>query len=393
MSAISRYIVRTTFGAFVLVVASLTAIVWITQALRELDIVTHQGQGILAFVGITALVIPSLALVIMPIALIVAMAFTLNRLNSDSEIVVMNAAGMSPWRVFAPFLLVAVVVALTVAVVGAYLAPKGLREMRTQLTKVRADMIANLLQPGRFASVDRQLLTIHVRERRSNGELLGLFIDDRRDPEERATFTAEQGRVIEDEDGTFLVLMRGSAQRIDARQQDPAIVLFDRYAFDLTPLANLQSRPKHGVPERYFWELLWPDPADAVLKADPGRRWRELHERLSAPLYPLVFAIIGFAILGAPRTSRQSRGFSIAVVIAAVLAIRLGAFALTVFSMRAPLMIVGLYLLLALAAAVGLRIIARGAIVEPPASMLGLGDALASRLGRLRGAAAPGAAA
>jgi len=390
MSAISRYIVRTTFGAFVLVVASLTAIVWITQALRELDIVTHQGQGILAFVGITALVIPSLALVIMPIALIVAMAFTLNRLNSDSEIVVMNAAGMSPWRVFAPFLLVGVVVALMVAVVSAYLAPKGLREMRTQLTKVRADMIANLLQPGRFASVDRQLLTIHVRERRANGELLGLFIDDRRDPEERATFTAEQGQVVEDENGTFLVLIRGSAQRMDVRQQDPAIVLFDRYAFDLTPLANLQSRPSHGVPERYLWELLWPDPGDPLL-SDPGRRWRELHERLSAPLYPLVFAIIGFAILGAPRTSRQSRGFSIAVVIAAVLAIRLGAFALIVFSMRAPFMIAALYLLLAGVSALGLRIIARGAIVEPPVFLLNLGETLASRLARFRGAAAPGA--
>lgn len=380
MNAINRYIVRTTFGAFVLIVTSLTGIVWITHALREIDIVTNQGQSVLAFAGITALVIPSLALVVMPIALIIAIGHTLNRLNTDSEIVVMNASGMSPWRVFAPFLTVGIMASVIVASVSAYIAPKCLREMRAQLTKVRADLIANLMQPGRFTSVDRQLLTFHVRERRANGELLGLFIDDRRNPDERATFLAEQGQVIEDQHGTFLVLARGSAQRIDAKQQEPAVVLFDRYAFDLTPFTTAEARVQLSIPERYLWELIWPSPDDAVLKADPNRRWRELHERLTAPLYPIVFTIIGFAILGAPRTNRQSRGFSIALTIVTVTAIRLIGFALVVFSTRTPALIAGLYAMLAALSLGGLWIIARGAILEPPNFIVNLADTMQARL-------------
>src|SRR6202163_2675463 len=97
MGSIGRYIFRTTFGAFLVVLVSLTAVIWVTQALRDFDLMTNQGQTILVFVGITGLIIPLLILVIAPIALVIAAAHTLNKLSTDSEIIVMNAAGISPW--------------------------------------------------------------------------------------------------------------------------------------------------------------------------------------------------------------------------------------------------------------------------------------------------------
>ncbi len=114
MGSISRYIFRTTFGAFVIVLVSLTAVIWVTQALRDIDLMTSQGQTILVFVGITGLIIPLLVLVIAPIALMIAVAHVLNKLSTDSEIIVMNAAGMSPWFLFRAFMAVAIVVSLFV---------------------------------------------------------------------------------------------------------------------------------------------------------------------------------------------------------------------------------------------------------------------------------------
>ena len=80
MGSIGRYIFRTTFGAFLLVLVSLTAVIWVTQALRDIDLMTSQGQTILVFVGITGLIIPLLVLVIAPIALVIAVAHVLNKL-------------------------------------------------------------------------------------------------------------------------------------------------------------------------------------------------------------------------------------------------------------------------------------------------------------------------
>src|ERR1700751_2973846 len=145
MGRIDRYIFRTSFGAFALILLSLTAVIWVTQALRDIDLINGQGQTILVFVGLTGLFVPLLVLVIAPVALMIAIAYTINKLNTDSEIVVLNAAGMAPWRMFRPFLLVASVVAVLVAGLAAYGAPWGMRELRDWATKVRPDVVANIV--------------------------------------------------------------------------------------------------------------------------------------------------------------------------------------------------------------------------------------------------------
>jgi lipopolysaccharide export system permease protein len=119
MGSISRYIFRTTLGAVLVVLVSLTAVIWVTQALRDIDIMTSQGQTLLVFIGVTGLIIPLLVLVIAPIALLIAVAHVLNKMSNDSEIIVMNAAGMSPWILFRAFMAAAIVVSLLVCLITA----------------------------------------------------------------------------------------------------------------------------------------------------------------------------------------------------------------------------------------------------------------------------------
>src|SRR5882672_7670419 len=184
MGSISRYIFRTTFGAFLVVLVSLTAVIWVTQALRDIDLMTNQGQTILVFVGLTGLIIPLLVLVIAPIALVIAVAHMLNKLSTDSEIIVMNSAGMSPWLLFRGFLTVAVIVSIGVSALSAYFAPKGLRMLGEWLAAVQANVMTSIVQPGRFTSL-QQGVTFYMRERRPDGQLQGIFIDDQRNPAER----------------------------------------------------------------------------------------------------------------------------------------------------------------------------------------------------------------
>src|ERR1700754_4938411 len=203
MGSIDRYIFRTTLTSFAMVLVSLTGVIWITQALRGIDLMTSQGQTILTFLGITSLVIPSLVNIIAPIALMIAISHTLNKLATDSEIIVMNAAGMSPFRLFRPFVYATAVVAVMVAFIAAYLAPDGLRRIKQWDADITADVLTNILQPGRFAQLD-QNLTIRIRERKPGGLLAGIFVDDRRDPKERVTIVADHGTVLKNDGGFFL---------------------------------------------------------------------------------------------------------------------------------------------------------------------------------------------
>jgi len=368
MGSIDKYIFRTTLASFALVLVSLTGVIWITQALRGIDLMTSQGQTILTFLGITSLVIPALVLIISPIALMIAISHTLNKLATDSEIIVMNAAGLSPIRLFRPFLFATFVVALLVSFIAAYLAPEGLRRINQWDAEITADVLTNILQPGRFAQLDANL-TIRIRERQPGGLLKGIFIDDRRDPKERVSIVADHGTVVKNEGGSFLILEDGNLERFEVGKRDPALVAFGRYGFDMSKF-NQKHDVSLGIRERYLWELLAPDDADPMYQQLPGQFRAELHDRFMSPIYPFAFAALTFAFLGAPRTTRQSRNFSIGGSILAVFGLRMVGFACSVMTVKSPLAALVQYLALFSAIGISLWIIIAGIVIEPPAGLI-----------------------
>jgi lipopolysaccharide export system permease protein len=362
MGSIDRYIFRTIFGAFVLILFNLTAVIWITQILKQIDLITNQGQTILVFLRITGLLVPILMLVIAPIAIMIAVCYALIKLNGDSELVVMNAAGMAPRRVYRPVLVACIFVAVFVGFISAYLAPLLQRQMNEAISKVRTDVVANIVRPGAFTPVERGLI-FHIRDRISENQFRGIFIDDSRNAAERATIVAEYGQIVQRKEGTFLVMRDGNVERRRPKERDPTIVVFDQYAFDLTRLAPAPE-VQIGLREKYVWELLFPRPNDVALTNSPGQFRVELHDRLIAPLYPLAFGVIAFAVLGFPRTTRQSRAVSLVAVIAGVAALRLGGFAAMVVAVNFPPALIGLYVVIALTFGFGGFLIWRGRPLE-----------------------------
>jgi len=361
MGSISRYFFRITFGAFLVVLITLTAVMWVLQALREIDLVTTQGQTIFVFIGITSLIIPYLIMTIAPVALLIAVVHVLNKLSTDSEIIVMNAAGMSPWLLLRAFMSVALVVSLIVGVIAAYFGPKGLRMLRDWVTTIRADLVSTNLQPGRLTTIGSGV-TIRIRERRINGQLLGIFIDDQRDPSLRITMLAESGDLLDSDNRTFLNLQNGLLQRQKINERDVETVVFDRYAFDLSQFGRGPQAIHYSIRERYLWQLIIPDSNDYVMEADRLRA--ELHDRLLAPLYPPAFVVIALAFLSAPRTARQSLTISIVHVIGWAALLRLIGIvsknlgASTSWTLPLP------YITIVIVFAVGLFVIHTGAVLE-----------------------------
>jgi lipopolysaccharide export system permease protein len=384
MGSIDKYIFRTTLASFALVLVSLTGVIWITQALRGIDLMTSQGQTIITFLGITSLVIPALVLIIAPIALMIAISHTLNKLATDSEIIVMNAAGLSPFRLFRPFLYATCVVALMVAFIAAYLAPDGMRRIKQWDAEITADVLTNILQPGRFAQLDTNL-TIRIRERLPGGVLGGIFVDDRRDPNERVTIIADHGTVMKNGSGSYLILYDGNLERFEAGKRDPALVAFGRYAFDMSKFSNQGRDVALGIRERYLWELLWPEPDDPIYQQLSGQFRAELHDRFMSPVYPFAFAALTFAFLGTPRTTRQSRNFSIGGSIFAVFGLRMAGFACSVVTVKTPAAALLQYSMLVAAITIGLWMILGGVVVEPPAALIEAINRSNARIARLFG--------
>ncbi|UDL95224.1 LPS export ABC transporter permease LptF [Lichenihabitans sp. PAMC28606] len=325
LNLVGRYILRTSTVAFVAALVVLTAVIWLTQALREFDLLTMQGQSILIFLTVTGLAIPSLVMFIAPIALFIAILYVLNRLNADSELIVMSAAGLSPARLMRPFAVLTMVTTLMVGFMSLYAVPAGFHELRDLVTKVRADFITRIVREGTFTTLD-QGFVFHYRERGANGALLGIFIQDRRDPTHIATYLAESGTTQQSGDESYLVLQKGSLQREDPKTTSAAIVVFDSYKIDLTQFGGNNGAVPYKPRERSTLDLLTLNTKDPYVASQLGRFRSELHDRFVNPLYALTFGMIALAALAQPRTTRQGRSGAILAAIVIVLLVRVAGF-------------------------------------------------------------------
>jgi lipopolysaccharide export system permease protein len=328
MTRIERYIFGTAAVAFLACLFSLTAVVWITQALRQFDLLTSKGQTTIVFLTMTGLTIPSLVAIIAPAALFAAVLYCLNKFNSDSELVVMSAAGVSPATLLRPFLILFGLVFALVAWMTIEVMPWSFDAIQVLTARIHADFISNFARAGAFTELEPGFI-FHFRERGPDGSLHGVFMQDRRDPAHITSYIAERGRTVESGGSNYLVLDEGSYQR-PSEGGDSAIVTFKDYTIDLTQFVRQEevgSRPR----ERSTKDLLSPKPDDAVVRRFPGRFRAELIDRFASPLYAFVAGLIGFVALGEARTTRQGRGVAIGAAILSFVVIRLGGVAASTF--------------------------------------------------------------
>ncbi len=360
--------------AFLMTVTILTAIVWLTQALRDMDLVTAKGQTILLFISMTSLVLPTLVMVIAPFAVLIATAITLNNLNADSELVVINATSAPPWVVVKPIIVLGLVATLTGGFLSLYAAPQALTSLRGFITQVRADLVANIVKEGIFSEIEDGM-TFHIQKREPNGIMRGLFLSDERDPKKHIVYSSEFAQIVETPQGTFLRMEQGTIQQqqikvaedgeLDETNPDFTsvnIINFDSYAIDLSKFTGVnEGGNKYFKPrELTTATLLNPPKDDPTIKREPGVARSELHDRFTNPLYNLVFATIVAAFLAQVRTTRERRGSAIFVAVILVAGIRLAGFGITSLAIRTPLAVPFMYALPIISIALGLWMVLSG---------------------------------
>ncbi|MGH1417574.1 MAG: LPS export ABC transporter permease LptF [Hyphomicrobiaceae bacterium] len=361
MSIISKYVFRQAAGALILILLSLGGIIWIALALKRLNVVTSQGQDSLLLLKMTTLALPNLLAIIAPFAMLIAVMQTLNRLNSDSELIVLTASGATIWSVGRPLILLGFLVSVAVAFTNHVGMPWSLQKLRDYVVQVRTDLLSQVIQPGRFSSPEKGL-TFHIRERSANGELLGLVMHDTRNPKEPQSYLAERGQIVKQDPDAFMVMTNGHIMRSNDPKSAPEIIEFQKYAIDLEQFDRKQNGSRGYKPRETFTSgLISPDKDNPRYKHNPGQFRAELHERFSNPLYPLAFILIALATVGQTQSTRQNRFEGLVVGFIGATGLRMAGLAVNNLVVVSPIYVPLLYLLPLLAMAGALFAIRQGA--------------------------------
>jgi lipopolysaccharide export system permease protein len=382
MTLFERYVLRRLGTGFLAALMAVAGVVWVTRALRDLNVVTAKGQTIIVFFEMISLALPFLMVVVAPFALLIAAVQVLFSMSAASELVVVAAAGGGRVRVLRPLIVLALMVSLGVVGLTTYVVPQLQQSLRDMLTSVNADLVTNIIQPGRFIDLDAGL-TFHIRNKAGDGTLVGLVIDDRRVDTDRKMYLAEEAAVAEAPGATVLVMTRGTLlrQRADGAV---SIVNFDTYGFDLTDLAPQGVRSALRPSERTTYNLMFPDTTEEAYVRSPGRFRSELYDRLSQPLLPIAFAVIAFLCLGDVRTTRQGRGAAVGVAFLAAILLRGAHFAATSASATSATGAAMCFAVPGVVIVLGIAYIAAGRSLAVPRPLERLGEALSDAASAVR---------
>jgi lipopolysaccharide export system permease protein len=314
MSCASRYIFRMLAIGLLAVTAGLAALVWVTQSVRFIQLVLERGLSLAVFLELTALMLPSFLVVILPITTFIVVLFVYGRLAADRELVVLQGAGLSHWRLARPALLAAAIVAGLVLLLQAWIMPASHSAFRAWQFEIRNEIAAVLLQEGVFAPIGNDI-TVYARIRERDGTLRGILVHDAREASAPATLLAAEGRLEVTPAGPRVTLRNGVRQQMDLSADPPrlSVLRFAENSFDLATRPGPQEQRFRDPRERTIGELLHPDPAEPLSPRERRRFLADAHQRLASPVFTLSLALVALAAV-LPAPFRRHGGLQTAAV-------------------------------------------------------------------------------
>ena len=295
ISRLDIYIFRQVLFALVVATGGLTALIWLTQSLRFVDLVVNRGLSFFVFIHLTSLLIPSFVAVILPITTYVVIQFVYQRMATDRELTVMRAAGLSPWALARPALAVALLATLAGYGLSLWAFPPRRRISRRS--------------SGKSAIVSRPSCCRTACSRRcpiNSPSMSGPAIRMARCGESWWTTRAIRpptppswpsgGAFWTVPTDRLCVLLDGSRQVIDHQSGRLDMLTFKQNELDLADATKEDAARPIDMSELPLSALLDPHP---FFERDRAKWMAEGHRRLTEPLTTLSYAMVGlFSALG-----------------------------------------------------------------------------------------------
>ena len=297
MAKFDRYLLSqliVLFGFFALV---LVMIYWVNRAVVLFDQLIANGHSALVFLEFSALTLPNVIRLVLPIAGFAASVFCANRLSSDSELVVVQSTGFSPYRLARPVLVFGIFVGLMLAVLTHVLVPASLTQLDERRAELETDSTARFLQEGVFLHPAKGI-TFYIKEITPAGAMTSMFLSDTRSPKHQTIFSAEQALLVSNETGPKLIMINGMAQDLDLDTQALTTTQFSEFVFDIGSVLQGKGAKKLRPNQMSTLALLFPTDKDVE---DSGASRAVLvqngNERISQSILCVVMALIGFSTL------------------------------------------------------------------------------------------------
>ena len=296
MRTIDRYLLRE-FGAFFVIALGVTTFVlFLDKLLWIASFVLRHHLSMLTFLRFLGYTLPTIGGFALPVAFLLGCILTFNRLSTDSEYIVLKAAGLSFYRLLMPLGIVACVMYGVTSISLLYGYPWGFQGVRYLVFEVARTQAHVHLRPRQFNDVFAGLVVYVEEVRTAAPQLTGIFVADTRATPPHV-ITAQQGEILIWSD-TLQVILRlhdGALHRYTRGEKQYHLVRFGQYDVRLDLDTHLVRRARKAVqPYEMFPAELRQEIAN---RQATGKGYRHL-VLFQQTLFALPFACLIFAGLG-----------------------------------------------------------------------------------------------
>ncbi len=309
-----RYVFRELVSPFAIGVGLFTFFLTIDRIYSLTDLVVTKGVPFYLVLQLLVFMLPSFLAHTLPIALLVAVLLAAGRFAADLEVVALQASGVSPLRLFRPFLVGALVVTALTAALTLAVNPWSNNAFRWQLFKILQTRAATGIKERVFNTTFGQFV-IYVEEvSASQVGLRGLMVADERDPKLSRIITARQGRLFTDEENRRITLRLIDGAIHESETNNPARyrrTAFGLYDMNLAVESPLTAAPRVEKPEKDLgvWALIAQGHQSTGDPRVAAPFLVEFHKRLAFPAAAVVFVMVGFPL--GIRSHRGGRGVAL----------------------------------------------------------------------------------
>lgn len=297
----NKYILKSLIWPFLVIMFSLTGIIWLSQTLRYFDLIVYRGISVGSFFHLCSLLLPSLLLIILPISLFCAVIFVYNRFIVDCEIIVLKSSGFNRLALAKPAIFVSLLVGLFGLLNSFFIIPESYRNFKDMQLYLKNNYISILLQEGVFSS-PTDGLTVFINSKLKNDKISGIFISDKRDNKKSIIITAKEGVLEKTANGPRFYLSDGKRQEIELNSNKLSNLTFDSYQMDIDIFTGSSQNRELSPDELYLTQLFTMNPSN---EAKQKKYLAEAHNRLSWPLHSVTLSFIALSFILAGQFKRR----------------------------------------------------------------------------------------
>ena len=192
---------------FLLILFTISIIIWVLQAVNYLDFVTEDGHGFLVYFNYTLLSFPKIFSRIFPFAVFLAFTYIILKYENKNELVIFWNFGIKKIHFINFFIKLSFGFVVVSILLNALIAPYTQDKARSFIRSSDLDFFASILKPKKFIDIIENL-TIYFNEIDENGEFKNIFLNDKSDQSSQITF-AKRGKIEIRSNRKVLVLEEG----------------------------------------------------------------------------------------------------------------------------------------------------------------------------------------